>query len=56
MCSGVDCVGEAITGWFVPDPRLVCQDHHEQLEAGAFAIPTPDGPLIVRLLAQRAHC
>jgi hypothetical protein len=51
-CSGVECDGEAITGWLVPEPRLVCREHHEQLADRALAIPTSDGRLIVQPLAQ----
>jgi hypothetical protein len=52
-CSGIDCGEEAITGWLVPDPRLVCKVHHEQLADRALAIPTRDGRLIVKPLAQQ---
>jgi hypothetical protein len=51
-CSGVNCDDKAITGWLVPDPRLVCKEHHEQLADRALAIPTSDGRLIVRPLTQ----
>jgi hypothetical protein len=54
-CSGVDCDDEAITGWFVPEPRLVCKEHHEQLADRAPAIPTEDGRLIVKPLAQQRN-
>lgn len=55
-CSGVDCEGEAITGWLIPDPRLVCAEHHDQLaDRRAVAIPTENGGMIVQLLAQHAR-
>jgi hypothetical protein len=52
-CSDVDSDGEAITGWVVPDPRLVCAEHHDQLaDRRAVAIPTGNGGLTVQPLAQ----
>ena len=53
-CSGVGCNEEARTGWLAPEPRLVCRDHSDQLADGALGIPTDDGHLIIRPLAQHA--
>ena len=55
-CSDVHCDGEAVTGWRVPDPRLVCAEHHDQLaDRRAIAIQTENGGMVVQLLAQHAR-
>ncbi|WP_147263128.1 hypothetical protein [Geodermatophilus sp. TF02-6] len=52
-CSDVDCDGQAVTGWSVPDPRLVCAEHRDQLaDRRAVAIPTGNGGMTVQLLTQ----
>jgi len=53
-CSVLDCDEEVRTGWLVPDLRLVCKEHNEQLADRALGIPTDDGRLIVKPLAQAA--
>jgi hypothetical protein len=55
-CSDVHCDGDAVTGWFVPQPRLVCGEHHDQLaDRRAVAVPTEEGGMVVQLLVQYAR-
>ena len=54
-CSDVDCDGEAITGWLIPQSRLMCAEHHDHLaDRRAVAVPTENGGMVVQLLAQYA--
>lgn len=54
-CSDVDCDGSAITGWLIPQPKLVCAEHHNQLaDRRAVAVPTENGGMVVQPLAQYA--
>lgn len=55
-CSDVVCDGEAVTGWLIPNPRLVCAEHHDELaDRRAVAIQMENGGMIVQLLSQYAH-